>query len=101
MIYKDATFDTSVCPFFYQNFKRPELIMKDVTALISEQFSEWRLGHSSFAKLSKYDLLGRHPPSATCVRARLKEIIRLFFSTGLVCPNIGKMRSVEKIEFQC
>ena len=32
-----------------------------------------------------------------CMRARLETIIRFFFSTGKVCPNIGKMKSVVKL----
>ena len=45
--------------------------------------------------------VGTPPLQCACMRARLGKFIRLFFSTGIVCPNIGKMRSVGKIEFQC
>ena len=31
----------------------------------------------------------------------LRKISRFFFSTSIVCPNIGMTRSVEKNEFQC
>ena len=42
------------------------------------------------------------PPSATCVHVcTLRKISRLFFLTGIVCPNIGQTRTVEKVEFQC
>ena len=80
MIYKNATSNTSVCLFFDKNVKRPELITKDVTALISEQFSESWLDYSSFAKLSKCDLHERHPSSATCVHAcTLRRIYQIVF----------------------
>ena len=54
--------NTTVCPFFVKNFKRPESIINHVTALISEQFSELRLDYLSFAKLSKRDLHKLGPP---------------------------------------
>ena len=60
--YKNAISHTSVCQIFYKKFKRLELIMKDVTALISEQFPKSRLDYSSFAKLSKRDLHKLAPP---------------------------------------
>ena len=130
-IYKNATFDSSVCPFFVKNFKRPESIINHVTALISEQVSELRLDYSSFAKLSKRDLhplrnvcacvhaqtipmsggcargrlRGRARACArklhACVCAHLEKVQDFFISTGIVFNDIGKTRSFEKVEFQC
>ena len=57
--------------FFYKNFKRPELIMKDVTALISKQSSELRLDYPPFAKLSKCDFHKK----GTCVHVCTLRII--------------------------
>ena len=81
MIYKNATFDTSVCPFFVKNFKRPESIINHVTALISEQVSELRLDYSSFAKLSKHDLHKLATPLRdvrACVHAKKNFQVVLF-----------------------
>ena len=42
------------------------------------------------------------PVHARCMRAcTLRKISRFFFSTSIVCPDIGMTRSIEKNEFKC